>query len=90
MQETTDLIDKDDSDALKYPSIKSLDGEPPEEVQLDIVTRDINPPETFETLYFPLDFCTRKIVINFVAKKYRADDKNYFENGSEEDRFLIG
>lgn len=90
MQETTELIDKDDNDALKYPSIKSLSGESPEEVQLDVVTRDIYPPETFETLYFPLDFCTRRIVINFISKKYQADDKNYFDNGGDEERFLIG
>lgn len=90
LQEISNVTDKDDADALKYPAIKTLAGESPEEIKLDIVMRDINPPETAGTLYFPLDFCTRKIVIDLVAKKYRADAENYFKNGSDEDRFLIG
>ncbi len=90
MQEISNLIDKDDSDSVKYPSIKILAGEQSEEIKLDIVTRDITPPETFETLYFPLDFCTRKIVIDFIAKKYHANAENYFKNGDDENRFLIG
>ena len=69
LQERVNLIDENDDEVLKYPSIKYFAGEVPEEIKLDIVTRDINPPETFETLYFPFDFCTRKIVIDFVAKK---------------------
>ena len=90
MQNTVELIDAEDNDALKYPSIKSFTGENPDEIRLDIVTRDINPPDTFSTLYFPYDFCTRKIVIDLVAKKYDADAENYLSDDSDEDRFLIG
>jgi len=90
LQEISEVIDKDDNDALKYPSIKILGGNLPEEIKLDIVTRDINPPETFDTLYFPSDFCTRKPIINLIAKKYSADAENYFRNGGDEEFFLIG
>lgn len=90
MNNTVELIDAEDNDALKYPSIKSLTGETPDEIRVDIVTRDIIPPDAFATLYFPYDFCTGKIVIDLVAKKYAANAENYFSNAGDEDRFLIG
>ena len=74
------------------PSIKNFDNEAPREIDLgkSVVVNDIIPPSDSESFYFANDFCMRKNVIDSVAKKYSADAKNYPEDDSDEEHFLLG
>ena len=88
MQDEIEIMDKDDADAIRYPTIKTVDNIA-QEIRVTMQVRDIIVPGIDSTVYFPLNFCTEDTVIDAVAKKYKADIANYPDNDDDE-HFLIG
>ena len=89
MQDDIDILDSEDAEAIRYPSIKN-EGEPEaQEHKITLKTTDIEIPGIQETTYFPLNFCLEDIVIDSIAKKYAAAAENY-PMGDDTEHFLIG
>lgn len=88
MPDEIELMDKDDADAIRYPTIKNVD-DIAQEIRVTTKVRDITIPGIDSTVYFPLNFCIEDTVIDAVAKKYNADIENYPDNEDDE-HFLIG
>ena len=88
MQDEIEIMDKDDADAIRYPTIKTVDNIA-QEIRVTMQVRDITIPGIDSTVYFPLNFCAEDTVIDAVAKKYKADIANYPDNDDDE-HFLIG
>lgn len=84
-----EILDKDDPNALRYPTIKNEGEESAQEHRVTLLARDIIVPGISETVYFPLNFCMEDIVINAVARKYSAGLEDYPE-ADDEEHFLIG
>ncbi len=84
-----EIVDRDDPNAIRYPTIKNEGENGAIEYRITLTVRDIIVPGLSETVYFPLNFCMEDIVIDAVAKKYRADIDNY-PLDSDDEHFLIG
>lgn len=100
-----EILDKDDPNALRYPTIKNEGEDIAQEYKLASPFRDITVPGrdnkttpsdlgiivpgVSDTVYFPLDFCMKDIVIDAVARKYEAGIEDYPDDEDEE-HFLIG
>ena len=89
MQDEMEIMDRDDPDAIRYPTVKHEGETGALERKVTILTRDINIPGVHETVYFPLNFCMEDAVIDAVAQKYEAGAENYPDNEDDE-HFLIG
>lgn len=84
-----DIVDRNDSNAVRYPTIKNEGEESAHEYRITLPVRDIIVPGVSETVYFPLNFCMNDVVIDAVARKYAAGIDDYPDDDDEE-HFLIG
>lgn len=84
-----EIVDKNDPNALRYPTIKNEGEDNAQEYRITLPVRDIIIPGASETVYFPLNFCMEDIVIDAVAQKYGAGLDDYPTDDGEE-HFLIG
>lgn len=84
-----EIVDKDDPNALRYPTIKNEGEESAQEYKITLPVRDIIIPGVSETVYFPLNFCMEDIVIDSIAQKYEASINDY-PTDADEEHFLIG
>lgn len=84
-----EIVDRDDPNAIRYPTIKNEGENGAIEHRITLPVRDIIVPGLSETVYFPLDFCMKDLVIDAVAQKYHADIDDY-PLDSDDEHFLIG
>ena len=84
-----EIVDRDDPNAIRYPTIKNEGENGAIEHRITLPVRDIIVPGLSETVYFPLNFCLEDIVIDTVAQKYQADIDDY-PLDSDDEHFLIG
>ena len=84
-----EILDRDDQNAVRYPTIKNEGAENARECRITLPVRDIVVPGISETVYFPLNFCMEDAVIDAVAQKYSAGIEDYPDDQDEE-HFLIG